>query len=131
MPCDCSEDRPRPVPSGGCNYLVYSGGPPSSYYRLVEHAIPANVKLTHGRPTVHADGSLEFRGTPLTLSGYRQEGLRLHPIWPPCLLRMLRVQIIDGILAIDGICGGPEAAHFTFEVGPDQCQKCPARRAQP
>src|SRR3990167_11181044 len=27
MPCDCPEDQPHPTPSGGCNYLVYSGGP--------------------------------------------------------------------------------------------------------
>ena len=61
MPCDCPEDQPRPTPAGGCNYLVYSGGPLASFYRLVEHAIP-DVEMAHGRPTVHPDGSLEFPG---------------------------------------------------------------------
>ena len=71
-----------PTPAGGCNYLVYSGGPMTSFYRLVEHAIP-DVEMAHGRPTVHPDGSLEFPGLPPTLTGYRPEGSRLYPAWPP------------------------------------------------
>ena len=59
MPCDCPEEQPRPIPQGGCNYLVHSGGPLSNLYRLVEHIIP-DVEMTHGRPTVHSDGSLDF-----------------------------------------------------------------------
>ena len=128
MPCDCPEDQPRPSPAGGCNYLVYSGGPLPSFYRLVEQAIP-NVELSHGRPTVHLDGSLEFPGCPPALPGYRQEGQQLYPAWPPCLLRMLRVQVVDGVLAIGGICGDPEAAKFGLEVVLDQCRNCPTWRS--
>ncbi len=128
MPCDCPDNQPRPLPSGGCNYLVYSGGPLSSFYRLVEQAIP-DVEMTHGRPTAHADGSLEFPGPPPAISGYRQEGSRLYPAWPPCVLRMLKVQVIDGALSIVGICGNPEAGHFSQEATPDQCHNCPVRKS--
>lgn len=129
MPCDCPEDQPRPMPTGGCNYLVYSGGPWTSFYRLVEQAIP-DVEMAHGRPTVHPDGSLRFPGTPPVIPGYRAEGLRLCPAWPSCALRMLKVQVIDGVLSIVGICGNPEAGQFNQEATPDQCQDCPARQAK-
>ena len=117
------------MPSGGCNYLVYSGGPLASFYRLVEQAIP-DVEMAHGRPTVHPDGSLEFRGPPPTIPGYRPEGARLTPAWPPCALRMLRVQVVDGVLSISGICGGPTATPFSLEITPDDCRDCPARQAR-
>ena len=123
MPCDCPDDQPRPVPSGGCNYLVYSGGPLSSFYRLVEQAI-SDVEMIHGRPTVHPDGSLEFPGCPPTLPGYRQQGPRLYPAWPPCALRMLRVQVIEGVLSIAGVCGNPAAEKFSHEVAVDHCRSC-------
>jgi hypothetical protein len=129
MPCDCPEERPRPALSGGCNYLVYSGGPLSSFYRLVEQAIPADAVLSHGRPTVHPDGSLEFTGPPPPFAGYRREGSRLCPAWPPCALRMLRVQVVDGLLSVDGVCGSPEAGQFTRAVAPGECQDCPVRRS--
>jgi len=127
MPCDCPEDQPQPIPQGGCNYLIYSGGPMANFYRLVEHAMP-DVEMSHGRPNVHPDGSLEFPDTPPALSGYRAEGSRRLPIWPSCALRMLRVQVIDSTLHVDGICGGPTAAPFSLEITPDQCQGCPARQ---
>ncbi len=111
MPCDCPEDRPRPTLSGGCNYLVYSGGPLSSFYRLVKQATP-NVEMIHGRPIVHPDGSLEFTGPTPALPGYRQQGPRLYPAWPPCTLRLLSVQVLDGVLSITGICGNPKAERF-------------------
>lgn len=128
MPCDCPEDQPRPTLPGGCNYLVYSGGPWSSFYHLVEQIIP-NVELVHGRPTVHPDGSLEFPGPPPALAGFRQEGSRLYPIWPPCTLRMLQVQVLDGVLNIAGICGSLEAKHFGREITLDQCRNCPIRQS--
>ena len=129
MPCDCPDDQPRPpTPSGSCNYLVYSGGPPASFYRLLEQAIP-NVEMIHGRPTVHPDGSLEFPGPPPALSGFRQEDARLYPTWPRCTLRMLQVQVLDGALNIAGICGSPEAEHFSREATLDQCQNCPTRQS--
>lgn len=127
MPCDCREDQPRLTPTGGCNYLVYSGGPLSGFYRLVEQAIP-DVEMAHGRPTAHADGSLEFPGPPPAIPGYRAEGSRLCPIWPPCTLRMLQVQVLDGVLNITGICGSPESRYFSHEATLDQCQDCPVRR---
>jgi len=128
MPCDCPDERPRPMPTGGCNYLVYSGGPLSSFYRLVEQAIP-DVELAHGRPTVHPDGSLEFPGPSPTLAGYRQEGPRLCPAWSPCTMRTLRVEVVDGVLNITGVCGNPAAEHFSHEATPNQCRNCPARRS--
>lgn len=128
MPCDCPEDQPRPKPAGGCNYLVYSGGPMANFYRLVEQAIP-DVEMSHERPAVHLDGSLEFAGVPPALSGYRQEGSRLYPAWPPCALRMLRVQVVDGVLGIAGFCGNPGAELFGREANPDQCRSCSARRS--
>ena len=128
MPCDCPDDQPRPVPSGGCNYLVYSGGPLAGFYRLVEQAIP-DVELAHGRPTVHPDGSLEFPGPPPSLAGYREEGQRAYPAWPHCTLRMLKVQVVDQLLGLEGICGNPEAESFCLAVTPDQCQNCPVRHA--
>jgi hypothetical protein len=127
MPCDCCEDQPRPIPAGGCNYLVYSGGPPASFYRLVEQAIP-DVEMAHGRPTGHPDGSLEFRGPPPALVGYRPEGQRLYPAWPPCTSRILRVEVMDGTLGIAGNCGSPEAEQFSRDVTVEQCQDCPVCR---
>jgi hypothetical protein len=129
MPCDCPEDQPRPKPAGGCNYLIYSGGPVAAFYRLVEQAIP-DVELVHGRPTVHPDGSLEFASPPPALSGYRQEGSRLCPAWPPCSLRMLRVQVVDGVLSVAGLCGNPGAEQFSRELALDDCRSCPIRRSQ-
>ena len=129
MPCGCPDDQPRrPTPSGGCNYLVHSGGPLARLYRLLAQAIP-DVEMTHERPTVHPDGSLEFPGPPPALSGFRQEGSRLYPIWPPCTLRMLQVQVLNGVLNIAGICGSPESEHFSREATPDQCRNCPARQS--
>jgi len=69
LPCNCPEDQWRPASSGGCDYL-YSGGPLSSFYRFMEQAIPPDVELTHSRPTVHPNGSLEFGGAPPALSRY-------------------------------------------------------------
>jgi len=123
MPCDCPEDQPRPTPAGGCNYLVYSGGPWPSFYRLVAQAIPA-VDLAHSQPIIHPDGSLEFPGPPPAIPGYRPEGSRLFPAWSPCVLRMLRVQVVDGVLSIAGVCGNPVAEQFSREVTVDQCQNC-------
>ena len=125
MPCDCPDEPPRPTPTGGCNYLVYSGGPLENFYRLVGEAIP-DVELAHGRPTVHPDGSLEFPGTPPALSGYRQVSSRLYPAWSPCSLRMLRVQVVDGVANIVGICVSPGSERFGLEVAPDACRSCPA-----
>lgn len=123
MPCDCLEDQQRPTPAGGCHYLIYSGGPVSSFYRLVEQAIP-DVALVHGRPVAHADGSLEFTGPPPALVGYRRQGQRLYPVWPPCTLRILRVHVVDGVLNIVAICGSPKANEFSREVTVGQCQQC-------
>ena len=128
MPCDCPEDQPRPTPSGGCNYLVYSGGPMASFYRLVEPAIP-DVAMAHGRPIVHPDGSLEFPGPPPAIPGYRPEGSRLFPAWPPCALRMLRVQVLDGVLKVVGICGSPASQYFSREATLHECQNCPVRQS--
>jgi len=116
------------MPTGGCNYLVYSGGPLASFYRLVEHAIP-DVEMAHGRPTVHADGSLEFPGPPPVIPGYRLDGSRLSPPWPPCALRMLRVQVVDAVLGICGICGNPQAEHFGDEAAVERCSACPTRQS--
>lgn len=123
MPCNCPEEQPRPVPTGGCNYLVYSGGPMASFYRLVEHAIP-DVEMAHGRPVVHPDGSLEFPEPPPAISGYRPEGSRLYPAWRPCPGRMLRVQVVDAVLQIAGMCSQPGAESSGMDVTPEQCQKC-------
>jgi hypothetical protein len=121
MGCGCPESGPMP---SGCNYVIYSGGPLQNVYRLVGHAIPADANLTHGHPTVHSDGALEFAGDPPILSGYRQEGPRLYPVWPPCTLRMLGIQVIDQSLTVKGVCGCPEAEHLGLEVTVDQCQNC-------
>ena len=129
MPCDCPENRPRPNSPARCAYLAHSGGPLHGLYRLVEQAIPADVELAHGRPIVHPDGSLEFTGPPPALPGYRQRGSRLFPAWPPCTLRILKVQITDGLLSIEGVCGNAEAEQFSREVTLDQCEKCLARRS--
>ena len=128
MPCHCPDEQPSPTPTGGCNYLVYSGGPLASFYRLIEQAIP-NVELSHGRPAIRADGSLEFPGPPPELVGYRRDGQCLHPIWPPCASRMLRVQVVDATLRIDGLCGNPQAGQFGGEIAVDQCRDCPARQS--
>ena len=130
MSCsDCPDTQPRPSAPAGCNYIAYSGGPMNSLYRLLDQAIPADVELIHGRPIVHADGSLEFAGDPPTLSGYRREGSCLRPVWPPCAMRMLRVQVVDGLLTVSGVCGRPQAEYLSLEIGLDQCQSCPARQS--
>jgi len=126
MPCDCPDEPARPTPAGGCNYLIYSGGPLADFYRLVEQAIP-DVELTHGRPTVHPDGSLEFVGASPTLTGYRQEGQRLYPDWPPCTLRMLRIQVVDRVLTIAGVCGNPQAQQFAQDATREHCGNCAER----
>ena len=130
MPCNCPDDKSvPPVPQSLCAYLVHSGGPMSNLYRLVEHAIPDGVEMTHGRPKVHPDGSLEFAGPPPAIPGYRPEGSRLYPAWPPCTLRMLSVQVVGGVLNIAGLCGNPEAEPFSLEVAPVYCKKCSVRRS--
>ena len=112
MPCNCPDDKSiPPVPQSLCAYLVHSGGPMSSLYRLVEHAIP-DVEMVHGRPKVHPDGSLEFPGTPPTIPGYRPEGSRLYPAWPPCTLRMLKVQVVDGVALHRGPLRQPRGRAF-------------------
>ena len=130
MPCNCPEEPPRPNSPTGCAYLAHSDGRLHGIYRLVEQAIPAGVPLVHGRPIVHGDGSLEFPSPPPAITGYRQEGSRLYPAWPPCALRMLRVQVIDGVLGVAGICGNAEAGPFTSEVTVNECQECRVRRPQ-
>ena len=100
----------------------------ASFYRLVDHAMP-DAEMSHGRPVVHLDGSLEFPGPPPAIPGYRTEGSRLVPAWPTCVLRMLRVQVIDATLRIEGICGNPHAKHFGGEASVDQCRDCPTRRS--
>jgi hypothetical protein len=126
MDCGCPD--PDPVPSG-CNYIACSGGPIQTVYRLVEQAIPADADLVHGRPQVHEDGSLEFAHKPPMLSGYQRKGLRLVPVWPPCRLRMLKVECVDKALTIEGICGNPEGEHLGRLVTLDQCRKCSKRQA--
>jgi len=128
MPCDCHEDQTaRPIPTGGCNYLVCTGGTPADLYRLMERAIP-DVELAHGRPIIYSDGSLEFpESPPPALPGYRAEGRRLHPVWPLCPHRILQVQVINKTLQIAGLCGSPEAGQFGNEIAPESCQKCAAR----
>lgn len=129
MPCsDCPDAQSRPSTPAGCNYLAYSGGPLHSLYRLLDQAIPANVELIHGRPTVHLDGSLDFAGDPPILAGYGREGSRLYPVWPPCTLRLLAVQVVDRTLTVKGVCASPDAEHFSLEVTVDQCQNCPISR---
>jgi len=127
MPCACPDALPRPKATGGCNYLCYSGGSAAGIYSLVEEALP-DVEMAHGRPVVHSDGSLEFPGPPPAILGYRQEGNRLYPAWPPCKLRMLRIAVVDGVLTIAGICGEQAAGAFGQEVAPGQCHACPTRR---
>lgn len=127
MPCDCPEDLPaRPVPTGGRNYLVCTGGTPADLYRLVERAIP-DVELSHGRPIIYSDGSLEFPESPPTLPGYRTKGRRLYPVWPACPHRILQVQVVAKTLQIAGLCGCPEAGQFGQTIAPESCQNCPAR----
>jgi len=128
-PCNCPDQSDvRPVAVGGCNYVAYSGNSPVGLYRLVEQAIP-DAEMAHGRPVVHSDGSLEFPGTPPAIPNYRQDGTRLYPTWPPCRGRMLRVQVVDGVLGIAGICGNLAAEQFSLEVRPDACQSCATRQA--
>lgn len=129
MSCsDCPDAQPRPSAPVGCNYLAYSGGPLHSLYRLLDQAIPVNVGLLHGRPTIYPDGSLEFTGIPPILAGYRREGSRLYPVWPPCMMRMLKVQVVDGLLTVTGICANAESERFSLEVAVDQCQTCKVRQ---
>jgi hypothetical protein len=123
MGCKCPDDTP--LPHGSCSYLIYSGGPIERLYKLVAQVIPEDAELIHGHPIVHTDGSLEFPGEPPALSGYRLEGSRLCPAWPPCTLRMLRVQVVDGVLSVTGLCGNPKTACFSLEVSLEQCLKCP------
>ena len=124
MPCNCSDDRPGSSSPTGCAYLAYSGGPLDSIYCLVEQAIPPDAKLIHGRPMVFPDGSLEFPGPPPPLSGYRENGSRLYPVWPPCALRILKVEVIEGLLRVEGVCGKPDAAQFSREVTVARCCEC-------
>lgn len=126
MPCDCPDNQPRPTSIGGCNYLVYSGGPWASFYHLVEQALP-DAEMTHGRPIVHPDGSLEFPGPPPEIPGYRQEDRRLCPDLAPCALRMLKVQVVDGVLGITGVCGNLQSTQSGQEVSPDHCRDCLVR----
>jgi len=128
-PCNCPDESDvRSVAVGGCNYVVYSGNSPVGLYRLVEQAIP-DAEMAHGRPVVHSDGSLEFPGTPPAIPNYRQDGTRLYPTWPPCRGRMLRVQVVDGVLSIMGICVTPKDDCLGHEVAPDYCRNCPHRQS--
>jgi hypothetical protein len=126
MGCECPDDIPRP--RGSCIYFIYSGGPFQRLNQLVAEAVSEHMEQSYGRPVVHDDGSLEFPGESPKLSGYRRDGSCLYPAWPPCTLRILKVQVVEGVLTIMGICGRPNVEHFSLEVCLDQCQECSARQ---
>jgi len=124
MGCECKE---KPVPDA-CNCLVYSGGPMSRFYQLVGEAIADDAELSHSRPIIHDDGSLEFAKEPPTLSGYRRQGNRLRPVWPECTSRILTVKTSTGALTINGLCGNPECDEVGRRVTLETCQQCKYKR---
>ena len=125
MDCGCpGKDLIRST----CNHIAYSSGPLESVYLLVSQVIPDDVAMKHGRPKVHPDGSLEFPDTPPELSGYELQDGRLLPVWPPCVARMLRVEVIDGILKLTGVCSCIESNHLALDVTTDDCEKCAHRK---
>jgi hypothetical protein len=127
MGCECPDDIPRP--RGSCIYFIYSGGPFQRLNQLVAEAVSEHVEQSYGRPVIHDDGSLEFPGEPPVISGYRRNGSRLYPVWPPCAMQILAVQIVNKQLTVEVICGSPRAGHFSLKVTTDRCRDCLVRQS--
>jgi hypothetical protein len=116
-------------------YIVYTGGPYSYLYRMVEAAIPPDADLKHGRPKFADDGSFEYPPGDAEvedLQGYRRNAenpRRFHPAWPDCLCRQLSVSVSNRMLVIAGKCFQPTAGRLNRTTTLDECQKCPYRYA--
>jgi hypothetical protein len=144
QPCDkCPEGEGVVIPTPATpaigpfatNYVIYTGGPFTHLYRMVEAAIPPDADLKHGRPTFHEDGSLEYppgEAGVEDIHGYQRDAKnprRFHPVWPECLHRPLCVSVCERLLVIAGKCHHPGTGRLGRTVTIDVCQECPLRRA--
>ena len=138
MTCEkCPEGQPLTLPKqGNCacyNYVFYSSGLFAEIYPLVAQAIPEGADLKHGRPTVHADGALEYppgADEVEDIPGYQRDDANrrlFRPVWPDCPFRMIRVGIQDRLLEIRGVCLHAGTGHPGLTTSLDQCQKCAVR----
>lgn len=125
---NCPDDRAF----DGVFYIVYTGGPPHAQFvamqEVVRHARQDEIVRLY-RPKVRPDGCIEYERDapePPAPEGYaRNEGdpWVLRPVWPSCVHRMYRVQMLDdGQLKIDGICTHPQSGATRRE--PITCAKC-------
>jgi hypothetical protein len=114
MGCDnCPDDKTLE----GVFFIVYAGGPPTAQYATMQHIVDhtqPNEIIRLYRPTIHSDGRIEYEKdapAPQVPEGYlRDESVPwiLRPIWPSCIYRIFRVQMLDdGQLKIEGLCSNP------------------------
>lgn len=114
---------------------VYAG--PDEVVGL-RYAMPMDdgVQRPFGRPTILADGSIEYpKGDtkpPAEINGYRRDTDNpwlFHPLWPQCSLRMCGVKLDrkTGEIDIRMACNHPQAPQFQKFVTVDVCDGCPLR----
>jgi len=118
------------------HYVLHEGDE-RVFHIMLGRAIP-DVELKYGRPVCHEDGSFEFPvidgAEPEDFYGYERDGQNrrlFHPLWPDCTERAMGVLVHEKMIAVAGRCNHYLAEHFTRPVTVDQCEKCPARRANP
>lgn len=116
----------------GVFYIVYTGGPPHAQFAVMQEVVRRArqdevVRLY--RPEVRPDGCIEYEQDapePPVPEGYTRDDNNpwlLRPMWPSCIYRMYRVQMLDeGQLKIDGICMNPQSGATQKE--PVTCAKC-------
>jgi hypothetical protein len=138
MPCEGCPPEPNAINPREVANIIYTGGPPHAIFALVNHGIAADdpTMITKwSRPIVHSDGSLEYKPNetePPELEGYRQDASNprlLHPVWPHCVWRMLRVWREDtGNAKITAVCLTPQSGFKAHEhLTVKQCTDCKCR----
>jgi hypothetical protein len=116
----------------GVFYIVYTGGPPHAQFAAMQTVVDRvdhKEIIRRYQPTVHPDGRIEYKKDtpePPAPEGYVRDERApwtLRPIWPSCVYRMYRVQMLDdGQLKIEGICTHPQSGARLHEA--ITCAKC-------
>lgn len=92
---------------------------------------------TYGRPTFHADGTIEYPkaegSPPKDISGFYRDEVNpflFRPLWGECFLRMQGIQMNpkSGEIDVRMVCNNPEAGTHHKFVTAQQCADCPVRK---
>lgn len=138
MPCEGCPPESTAIHPIGVTSIIYTGGPPQAVFALVDRGIAADdpTMITKwSRPTVHPDGSLEYKHDetePPDIEGYKRDDSNsrlLHPVWPHCVWRMLHVWCEDtGNVKIVALCLTPISGFKAYEhLALQQCTDCKCR----